>query len=189
MLYLILGLLAFLGLHSVRIFAPAWREARVRQWGANGWKGIYSLLAIAGFALLVWGYGQARAAPVVVWVPPLGLRHLAALLTLPAFVLLVAAYVPANHLKARLGHPMLLGIKLWAFAHLLVSGWLHAMVLAGAFLLWAILCFRSARRRPAATAAAPRVGNTVLAVVIGVAAWAGFAFWGHRWLIGVSPFG
>jgi uncharacterized membrane protein len=190
MTWLILGLLLFLGVHSVRALAPSWREARIASIGARPWKGLYSVLAIAGFALLVWGYGQARAdAPVLLWMPPAGLRHAAALLTLPAFILLVAAYVPRNHLKARLGHPMLLAVKLWAAAHLLVSGWLHAVILFGAFLAWAMVAYRAARRREPAPRSGGTWTGTLIAVVIGTAAWAAFAFHLHARWIGVAPFG
>lgn len=190
MLLLVLGLLSFLGLHSVRVFAPDWRSAQIAAWGEGRWKLIYSVLSIITFALLIWGYGAAKQSPVLVWAPPPGLRHAAALLTLPAFILLIAAYVPRNHLKARLGHPMLLAIKLWAFAHLLVNGWLHAMLLFGAFLVWAIIDFRSARRRtPAPTLAPPNFLATGLTLILGVLAWVAFALYAHVRLIGVAPFG
>ncbi|ODS64973.1 MAG: hypothetical protein ABS41_00795 [Arenimonas sp. SCN 70-307] len=187
--WLVLGLLVFLGGHSLRIFAPAWRDARVASMGEVPFKVVYSLVSIAGFVLLVWGYAQARSGePVLLWVPPLGLRHAVSLLTLPAFILLVAAYVPGNHFKARLGHPMLLAVKLWALAHLLVNGWLHGVLLFGGFLLWAILGFRAARRR----APAPGGGRwlpTLVSVVLGAVLWAGFVFHLHKLLIGVAPFG
>lgn len=192
MIYLVLGLALFLGLHSVRIVAPNWREERIAAWGEGAWKSLFSLLSIAAFALVIWGYGQARAhSPILLWTAPAGLRHAVALLTLPAFVLLVAAYVPHNHIKARLGHPMILGVKLWALAHLLVNGWLHAVLLFGGFLLWSIFSFRAARRRDPVWRGGTdaRLPYTVLTVVIGVLAWAGFAFYLHARWIGVAPFG
>lgn len=190
MLMLLLGLLVFLGVHSVRAVAPGFREARIRAWGTNGWKIAYSLVSLAGLLLIIHGYGIARAEPVLAWSPPMGMRHLAALLTLPAFILLAATYVPRNHFKARLGHPMLIAVKLWALAHLLAVGWLHAIVLACAFLAWAVLAFRQARRRdPAAGAAArPTVVGSSLAVIIGALAWGAFAMHLHLQLIGVAPF-
>lgn len=191
MLPLLLGLLVFLGVHSLQALAPAFREAQVQRWGAGGWKLAYSLVSLAGLVLIVYGYGLARADPVLVWSPPIAMRHVAALLTLPAFILLAAAYVPRNHFKARLGHPMLLAVKLWALAHLLAVGWLHAMVLTGAFLAWAVLAFRQARRRqPAAGAAArPTVVGSSLSVIIGAVAWGAFAMHLHLRVIGVAPFG
>jgi len=193
---MLLGLLLFLGSHSVRIFAEGWRTATVARIGENRWKAIYSLVSLAGFALLVWGYGNARMEPVVLWSPPLFTRHLAALLTLPAFVLLAAAYVPGNGLKAKLRHPMILGVKLWAFAHLLANGNLADVVLFGSFLVWAMLDYRAARQRDRAAAAAGGSGTvksgnlaaTLATTIGGVIAWAAFAFWGHAALIGVRPF-
>jgi len=192
MVLLMLGLVLFLGVHSTRVFADGWRTQFIAARGANAWKGLYAVLSIAGFALMLWGFGLARQQPVVLWNPPTWTRHLAALLTLPAFVLLAAAYIPGNSIKARLHHPMVLGVKVWAFSHLLVGRTLAAEVLFGAFLVWAALSFRAARARDraAGTVYAPgRAGPTVVAVAVGVVAWAGFAFWGHGALIGVRPFG
>ena len=186
---LVLGLIVFIAAHSLRIVAPGWREARISAWGANAWKAVAGILSIAGFVLIIYGYGQARQAPVLVWLPPVGLRHAAALLTLPAFILLVAAYVPRNGFKTRLGHPMVLAVKLWALAHLLVNGWLHGMVLFGSLLVWSILSFRAARRREPPSRAPASLASTLLTVAIGGAAWAGFAFYLHARWIGVAPFG
>ncbi|WP_017463094.1 NnrU family protein [Dyella ginsengisoli] len=192
MAMLILGLVLFLGVHSVRVFADGWRTRQIARLGEKGWKGLYSILSIAGFALLVWGFGLARQHPVLVWVPPMALRHLNALFTLVAFVLLAAAYVPGNAIKARLGHPMLAAVKLWAFGHLLAAGMLHDIVLFGAFLAWAVVDFMVSRRRDRAAGVRYPKGpasRTVLTVVVGVATWAAFAFWLHRLIVGVSPFG
>lgn len=192
MLELVLGLLIFLGVHSVRIFADDWRTRMRERMGALPWKGAYSVLSIVGFVLIVCGFGQTRLAPVVLWVPPLPMRHIAALLTLVTFIFLVAAYVPGNAIKARLRHPMILGVKVWALAHLLANGQLAHVVLFGAFLLWAILDFRAARQRDRLDPPAPVNTSalaTILTVVVGVGAWAGFAFWGHLHLIGKSPLG
>lgn len=192
MTILILGLVVFLGVHSVRIFADGWRTAQLKRLGEGPWKGIYSLLSIAGFGLIIWGFGLARQQPEVLWVAPAAMRHVAALLMLVAFVLLAAAYVPRNAIKASVHHPMVLSVKVWAFAHLLSNGRLADLVLFGAFLAWAVLSFIAAKKRdrtagtqyPAGTAA-----GTAITVVVGAAVWAGFAFWAHGALIGVRPFG
>lgn len=187
---LILGLLIFLGIHSLRIFANDWRNRQQARLGDMPWKGLYALASLAGFVLIVWGFGLARQHPVLLYVPPLALHHLNALFTLAAFVLVAAAYVPRNHLKAKFGHPMLLGVKMWAFGHLLATGMLHDAVLFGAFLLWAVVLFIVSRRRDRSAGAVYPAGTLkgdVLAAVIGVAAWVAFAFWLHLRLIGVSP--
>ncbi len=190
MTFLILGLLMFLGAHSVRIVADGWRTRQIARLGEGAWKGAYTVLSLIGFGLIVWGYGQARLEPVALWTPWVGGRHLASLLTLVAFVLLAAAYVPGNAIKARLGHPMVLSVKVWALAHLLANHTLADLLLFGSFLVWAVLDFRSARRRPAPVATVPTSAlRTVLAVLIGLLAWAGFALWAHAAWIGVRPFG
>ena len=192
MTLLILGLVLFLGVHSTRIVADGWRTATIARVGEKPWKGIYSLLSIAGFVLLVIGYGAARQSPVVLFAPPVWTRHLAALLTIPAFVLLVAAYVPGNAIKRAVGHPMMAGVKVWALAHLLANGTLADVLLFGTFLAWAVLGFIAARRRDRAAGTSYPAGptsRTAVAVVVGLVAWAVFAFALHRPLIGVSPFG
>jgi uncharacterized membrane protein len=192
MTMLILGLVLFLGVHSTRVFADGWRGATIARVGEKPWKGIYSLVSIAGFAVLVWGYGVARQHPVVVWTPPRGMAHVAALLTAIAFVLLAAAYVPRNQIKAKVHHPMILGVKTWAFAHLLANGTLADIVLFGSFLVWAIVDFAASRRRDRAAGTTYPPGTaarTGITVVAGLVAWAVFAFMLHGPLIGVRPLG
>ncbi len=192
MIELIAGLVLFLGVHSVRIFANNWRRAQLAQRGEALWKLCYSALSIAGFVLIVWGYGLARQSPMVLWPTPRGMNHLAALLTLLAFVLLVAAYVPRNAIKAKLRHPMILGVKVWALAHVLANNTLADLLLFGSFLIWAVLSFRAARQRDRQQSPVRLASNglaTAATVVVGVVTWAAFAFWGHLALIGVRPLG
>jgi uncharacterized membrane protein len=188
---LILGLVLFLGAHSVHMLAPGFRDRVVARIGLWPWKGLYSLVSVIGFVLIVIGFGMARAQPQLLYAPPLWLRHLNALFTLVAFVLVAAAYVPRNHLKAKIGHPMLAGVKLWALGHLLATGFLHDVVLFGAFLAWAVADFAVSRRRDRAAGVVYPAGaamGDVLVAVAGVAAWAIFAFLLHLRLLGVSPF-
>lgn len=192
MAVLLAGLLLFLGVHSLHALLPALRTRLIDRLGAGGYKGLYSLVSLAGFGLILYGYALARAEPVLLWSPPVWIRHLVALFTLPAFILLVAAYVPGNHFKAKLGHPMLLSVKLWAAGHLLAVGWLHGIVLMAGFLAWAILAFAAARRRDRAAGRVHGQGNVVrsaLCVIIGAVLWGVFALHLHLHLIGVAPFG
>ena len=192
MLTLFYGLVVFFGVHLLQVLAPQWRERRRAQWGALTYKGVYSVVSLIGLVLLVQGYSLARAEPVVLWQPPRGLLHLAWLLLWLAMVLLVAAYVPRNGIRRRLGHPMTLGVKVWALAHLLVNGNLADVLLFGSFLLWAVLVFRSARRRPPSTAPqSPSSRLATLATVLaGTAVWALFLWGGlHAQWIGVDPMG
>lgn len=191
MTVLLLGLILFLGVHSVRIFAEGWRTKQIAQRGEGAWKGIYSVLSIAGFVLIVWGYGLARQDPVILWTPQLWARHLASLLTLVAFILLVAAYVPKNGIKARVHHPMVLAVKVWALAHLLANHTLADLLLFGSFLVWAVLDYRAARARDRAgqvSYAPGTFGATAITVAVGGVAWAVFAMWLHAMLFGVRPF-
>ncbi len=190
MLLLVLGLLIFLGVHSLRIFADDWRSGQLARLGAKRWKASYAAISIAGFVLICWGFGLARQHPVVLYVPPLALRQLNALFTLIAFVLFFAARVPRNHFKARFGHPQVLAVKVWAFGHLLATGMLHDVLLFGTFLLWALVLYPVSRRRDrraGTTYPAGTLRGDALAVLLGLAAWIAFAFWLHRWLIGVNP--
>jgi uncharacterized membrane protein len=187
---LILGLVLFLGVHSLRIFADGWRQRQIASLGEKKWKILYSLVSITGFVLICWGFGLARHEPVLLYSPPAWLMRLNALFTLVAFVLLAAARVPRNGIKARLHHPQLLAVKTWAFGHLLATGMLHDVVLFGAFLLWAVALFAASRRRDRREGTVYPPGTlkgTVITVVAGVVAWALFAFWLHALLIGVKP--
>ncbi len=200
---LFVGLLLFLSAHSVRIVAEGWRSHMIGRIGPGAWRGLVSAVSLVGLVLIVMGYAAARQSPTELWPVWRGARHLAALLSLIAFVLLAASFVPGNAIKRRLRHPMVLGVKVWALAHLLANGTLADAVLFGAFLIWAVFDFRSARRRDAgasASAVAPGIGAQggahpasrwadLLVLCAGCLAWGVFAFALHARLIGVSPLG
>jgi uncharacterized membrane protein len=184
----LVGLVLFLGVHSVAIVAPRWRDAQVARLGEGAWKGLYSGLAAIGLGTLIYGYGLARHAPIVLYTPPRALHDLALLLMVAFFPLLIAAYLPGRIQRAA-KHPMLLSVKVWATAHLLANGTLADVLLFGGFLAWAVLDRIAVKRRPArAIAGAPaRPWNDAIVVVVGLALYAFFLLRGHRWLIGVSP--
>ena len=186
MLWLIIGLVTFLGIHSISIFAPAWRNSMIARVGALNWKGIYSVASIVTFVVLVHGCGLARQEPVVLYQPPVWMRHVAMLLMLPAFPLLLAAYFPGR-IKAKVQHPMLAATKTWALAHLLANGMLGDVLLFGGFLAWAVLDRISVGKRPvrAVPGAPPGRFNDAIVIVGGLALSAIFVAWGHRALIGV----
>jgi len=189
MLLFIAGLVIFLGIHSVGIFAPAWREAQIARLGALAWKGLYSVVSIVGFALLIYGYGLARQSPVVLYTPPAILRHIALALMLPVFPLFLAAYLPGR-IKTAAKHPMLLSVKIWATAHLLANGTLVDVLLFGAFLAWAVLDRIAAKRREVprvVPGAPPSAFNDASALIGGLGLYAAFLMGVHLWLIGVSP--
>ena len=196
MLLLILGLVLFLGVHSVSIVSADGRNRLVKQMGEGPWKGLYSLVSLAGFVLIVIGYGAAREAPVLLYTLPNGFRHLAAVLMLPVFVLLLllAAYLPGR-IKSAAKHPMLLAVKLWALAHLLANGTLADVLLFGGFLAWAVVDRISVKKRTAAGLLRPgpvlpgSKANDAIALVGGLGLYVLFVVWAHAWLIGVRPFG
>ena len=190
MTYLVVGLLLFLGVHSIAIVAPAWRDGMAAKLGDASWKALYSLVSAIGFVMLVHGYGLARADPTVLYAPPTWMRHVAALLMLPVFPLLLATYLPGR-IKAAVKHPMLTATKAWALAHLLVNGNLADVLLFGGFLAWAVLDRiavgrRVVQRKPVVTGAPSRM-NDALAIVGGLVLYVVVIAWAHQRFIGVPP--
>lgn len=192
MLTLILGIILFLGVHSVRIVAPRWRLAKIEQWGENRWKGFYSIISLAGFFLLLWGYGLARPDAPVLYEPPVFMKHIAALLMIFAFISLGVFIARPGKLKPALKHPMLIAIKTWALAHLLANGDLASFIVFVSFLAWAVADRIAIKRQeragiaPAPVVAGP-VSNDVIAVVIGLVLYVLFVWKLHALLIGVQP--
>lgn len=192
MVLLLIGLFLFIGVHSARIFAEGPRLAFINRFGDGVWKSAYTLLSIVGLVLIILGYRNAAPSAFVIWVPPFALVHIAALLMIFAFILVVAAYLPAGRLKPAVKHPMVLGVKVWAFAHVLINGMSHEIVLFGTFLVWAIADYAAARRRDRAMGLqyiAGPVRNDLLSIAGGAALWAGFVFAAHEWLFGIAPLG
>jgi uncharacterized membrane protein len=186
---LIAGLVLFLGVHSVAIVAPSFRTRTIQRMGEGAWKGPYALISLAGFVLICYGFGLARQAPVVLYSPPTWLRHLAFLVMLPVFPLLIAAYLPGR-IKTAAKHPMLAAVKFWAFAHLLANGSLADVLLFGGFLAWAVVDRISVKRRAmpqVLRTAPPGPWNDAIAVVLGLAVYALLIGWAHVRLFGVSP--
>lgn len=189
MLYvLILGLIVFLGVHSTRIVAGPWRDARVAA-NPGRWKGLYSLASLIGFALIIWGWIGFRAEAPTIYDPPSWGRHLAMLFVWLAFVALAAAYAPVGYIKSTLKHPMLTAVILWALAHLLANGDLASLLLFGSFLAYAIVDRIAVipRGDPAPRPVTPM--GDVVALTVGTVAYAAVAFWLHQVLFGVSPMG
>jgi len=192
MIWLVAGLIVFLGTHSVRIFANDFRTAQIARLGLPRWKGLYTLVSIAGFVLLVWGFGQARQSPVLLWTSTPWTHYATILLTLPAFALVAAAYVPGNRIKAKIGHPMVAGVMTWSFAHLLSAFMLADVVLFGSFFVWSVLVYMSSRRRDRAAGTVSPPGTAARDAVtfaVGAVAWFVFGFWLHEALIGYAPIG
>lgn len=188
MAILLVGLILFLGVHSISIFNEPFRDRAAARLGERAWQGLYGLIAIIGLVLIIWGYGLARQEPTVLYTPPVWLRHVALLLLVFVFPLLLATYLPGR-IKQAVGHPMLAATKLWAFAHLLANGMLHDVLLFGGFLVWAVADRISIKwRSPSPPPAAPRSKfNDLIAVIAGMGLYVWFLLQGHVWLFGVAP--
>ena len=183
---LIIGLLLFFAAHSVSIVNVSWRDRVAARLGIMTWQGLYALVAMAGLLLIIWGYGLARQDPVVLYLPPVWLPQGATLLQIFVFPLLLATYLPGR-IQTATKHPMLVATKLWALAHLLANGTLADVLLFGSFLVWAVADRISLKRRtpPPVSTLPPSPMNDGLVIVLGLALYVAFVFWGHGWLIGV----
>lgn len=190
MFILLLGLVLFLGVHSVSIANEPWRNRMVSRLGEYPWKGMYAILSLIGIVLIAWGYGVARQNPVVLYIPPAGLKHVAMVLMLFVFPLILAAYLPGK-IKKVTKHPFLLATKIWALAHLLTNGTLADVVLFGSFLAWAVADRISMKRRTQRSIPSLPVSKTndTIVVILGLVLYGVFALWGHKALIGVAPMG
>ena len=187
MVYLVLGLALFLGVHSISIVAPAWRDRTAARLG-NAWQGLYSLVTIAGLVLIIWGYGIARQKPMMLYTPPTWTHYVTAVLMLPVFPLFLAAYFPGR-IKSALQHPMLISVMLWALAHFIASGMLANVVLFGGFLAWAVadrISYAWRTQRPIPTAPPSRL-NDGISIVAGLVVYVVFILWLHARWIGVQP--
>ncbi|MGL4489883.1 MAG: NnrU family protein [Rhizobiaceae bacterium] len=186
MTILILGIIVFLGIHTVRIVAPDFRAAQIAARGEGAWKGIYSLISAVGLGLIIWGFALARPEAAFFYEPPAWMKHINLLLMVFAFIFMMVANVPAGKLKPILKHPFLLSIKLWALGHLLSNGDLASLILFGSFLVWAIWDRIAVKRRgDLGTTVAGPVSNDIIAIVSGLVLYVLFVWKLHEWLMGV----
>jgi uncharacterized membrane protein len=187
MLWLVLGILIFLGIHSVRMVAPDFRNTMMDRLGQNGWKGVYTLISFVGLGLIIWGFMQARPEAAFFYEPPTFVKHIAVALMWFSFVALAASSFPAGQIKAKLKHPMITGVKIWALAHLLANGDLASLILFLSFLGWAVWNRIVVKRRGDPTPEAGPAINDIKSIVAGTVLYLVFLFWAHGFLIGVSP--
>jgi uncharacterized membrane protein len=192
MLVLIIGIIVFLGVHSVRIVAPKWRLDKIDQWGEGTWKGLYSLISLIGFVLVVWGFGMARVDAPIIYEPPVWMKHITMLLMVFAFVFLGIFIAKPGRIKPALKHPMLIAIKTWALAHLLANGDLASLILFLSFLAWAVFDRIAIKRQeragmPATYITRGPVSNDIIGIVIGLVFYGLFVWKLHVLLIGVQP--
>jgi uncharacterized membrane protein len=189
---MILGLLVFLGSHVFVSMRPQ-RAAVVARLGELAYKGLFSLVSLIGIILIGWGFARYRQMGYIdIWSPPPWTRHVTLVLVWPAIICVVAAYIPGD-IKRTLKHPMLVGVKLWAVAHLVSNGDLGSIILFGSILAWAVYDRISLKRRTDAPAPAVVTGggyrNDFIVVVVGTLIYFVLGFWFHPWVIGVPVFG
>ncbi|HXZ46429.1 MAG TPA: NnrU family protein [Pseudolabrys sp.] len=187
---LVLGLLIFLGAH-VFVSLRGARADLITRIGLHVYRGVFALVSLVGLVLIVWGYGQYRAQEwIQLWSPPGFMRHVTVGLMLFATIFILAAFIP-SHIKTRLKHPMLAGIKTWAFAHLLSNGDLGSILLFGAFLAWGVYARIAAKRRGdlGPQTAPAGWGNDAIVVVVGILVYLALGFAFHPVVIGVPVFG
>lgn len=188
---LILGLVLFIAMHLVRIVAPGLRQAGLDKLGTFGWKILYAVVSIAGVYLMGKGYGAYRAeGSPLLYDPPVWMGHITLLLMALSFILVVAGNLPSTgYIRAKMKHPMLIGVKVWAVAHLLANGDVASVVLFGSLLAWAVFSVIAIKKRGLEPPVAVSVIPDVVSVVLGLGLWFAFAVWIHTWLIGVSVIG
>lgn len=190
--WLVSGLVLFFLSHGIRLYAGDFRRRMIEQHGKTAWRIGYSVLSLASVVLIVVGYGLAKQDTAFLYALPLWATHAAASLMIVSMILLVASGGSSGYIKAKLKHPMVLAVKVWAFAHLLVNGTTADVVLFGFLLLWAIAVFRVLRKEDRAMGVHYEVTNVradFVAVGAGVVIWVLFVMFLHEWLIGVAPFG
>ncbi|MEM7461446.1 MAG: NnrU family protein [Pseudomonadota bacterium] len=185
MVIFVLGLVLFLGTHSVRMLAPEWRDKQLENLGKRSWQGIYSVISLTSLAILIYGYALAQPEAPIIYITPVWTRHLAFLLMAIAFISLMAGNLPPGRLKPALKHPMLMAVMIWAFAHLTVNGDLASIVLFGSILAWSIWNRISVSHRVEALPQPGPVTYDMAAIVLGLAIWVLFIWKLHEWLIGV----
>ncbi len=182
--------MVFLGAHRFVTFRGA-RAAAMARLGRSGYRALFALVSIAGLVLIVWGYSEYRAHGLIpVWSPPAVMRHVTVGVMLFAVIFFTAAFVP-SHIKVKLKHPMLAGIKTWALAHLLSNGDLGSILLFGAFLAWGVYARIAAKRRGDVGAATAPAGwtNDIIVVAIGIVIYLALGYAFHPMVIGVPVFG
>ncbi|WP_421849940.1 NnrU family protein [Marinomonas sp.] len=191
MLILVLGLIIFFSVHSVRLIAPKWRESSMARHGEMRWKMRFGMITLIAFGLIIMGYMQVRIEPVWLWFPPVWTRHLAGLLVLVALFFVGSALVPNTTMKKKVGYPMLIAVKIWAFAHLISNGTLADVIIFGSFLVWSIVSFAVYRRRDRKAGVVrdqeSGVQFDLAAFTFAMVSWFAIVFYLHQAIIGVSP--
>ncbi|WP_394182443.1 NnrU family protein [Marinomonas posidonica] len=190
MLMLVVGLVIFICVHSIRVVAPNWREVHLEKTGLVQWRTRFILLSVLSLALIVLGYQKMRLEPIWLWFPPIVVQHISSLVMLVALFALGSAMVPKTTLKSKMGYPFLISVKLWAFAHLMSNGTLADVILFGSLLVWSVVSFAVYRRRDRRNGVIREDGGVqynLVAFVFAMVSWFAIVFFLHKVVIGVSP--
>ena len=187
MFYLVLGLVIFIGIHSIRVIAPGWRKNTIESIGENAWKATYSVVSLASFVLLIFGYSLAKPEAGQVYPPFSEMYHVVLLLMAIALIMMMASNLGPGYIKQKIKHPFLLATILWSISHLWMNGDSASLVLFGSFLVWAVVDLRSALLRPKIEMPAPILRNDIIAVVVGLGLYGLLLWMLHEALFGVAP--
>ncbi|KZN13995.1 NnrU family protein [Marinomonas sp. TW1] len=190
MLMLVVGLVIFICVHSIRVVAPNWRDMHLEKTGLVQWRTRFILLSVLSLALIVLGYQKMRLEPIWLWFPPIVVQHISALVMLVALFALGSAMIPKTSLKSKMGYPFLIAVKLWAFAHLMSNGTLADVILFGSLLVWSVVSFAVYRRRDRRNGVVREEGGVqynLMAFVFAMVSWFAIVFFLHKAVIGVSP--
>ncbi|MET3600618.1 NnrU family protein [Martelella mangrovi] len=189
MIMLIIAVLIFTGIHLVHTFAPDFRRTMIDRLGENAWRGVFSVAALAALVFMIFAFGHARRQGIVLYTPPFWMAHVTVLLMLVAMICLSASFFPPGRIASMAKHPMVLSVKIWAFAHLLANGEAASVILFAGLLIWAVILRISLARRERAGhySRKPFVSARydAYAFVLGIALWGLFIWKLHVWLIGV----
>ena len=184
------GFIIFLISHSANIFFQNLKTILLKRVGLLLWKIIVSLLAVIGFVLMVTHYQDAKSLSIILWSPNILILYLSYILNFFAIWLLVSAYIPRNVIRLKLKHPMILGVKTWAFAHLIVNGDTFSIFVFGITLAWAVLSFRSARKIVSTITTGPEKKYSIQASAgtffIGIMIWLYIIRAGHEYIAGIG---
>jgi uncharacterized membrane protein len=181
---LIAGIVIFAGPHLFSLLSPGQRDALKARMGEGPYKGLYSLVSLAGLALMIWGFWTVSSDPaagITLYEPAPSLRHVTMLLVLLGFIC-IGGFHGKGYLKRWLRNPFSIGIVLWSFGHLLANGRLHDLLLFGTFLVLAVLDIVLSTARGKRPAHDPQIRSDAVAVVAGVALYAVFLFIIHPYV-------
>ena len=182
---MVIGMLLFFGIHLLPGMVKL-RRTLVDNLGEDPYKGFYSVIALIGFILII--YGKSVSPFRSLWHPPAWGSHVALVIMVFSFIFLAASNMKTN-IRRFTRHPMLWGVTFWSIAHLLANGDQASLLLFGSFLTYSLFAMYSANKRGARKSKTRYpLSKDIATVVSGVAVYALFLYF-HATLFGVPvPF-